>query len=217
LQWKEIIDFAQEDLADDDVMLLDAYNEVFLWIGSTANKLEREESMAIAESYIAAATDGRDQACPIQKVEAGSEPPMFTAHFIGWLHSEDKPDNSAREKDFATQQVLQEVAEGVSSKPPPVATEWEKMETKRAKEKTDAEAAKASEDARQKELLISQGKSHFENKEAAAKAKAAKASADLASATEDLQIKTEAQRAEWRAQKVCTSQMNTALLLTPLF
>ena len=41
----EIINFAQDDLVDDDVMLLDCYRSVFLWIGHNANKDEKKVSI----------------------------------------------------------------------------------------------------------------------------------------------------------------------------
>jgi hypothetical protein len=83
---EEIFNFAQDDLCDDDVMLLDATHQVFLWIGRGATANEKEEADALAQRYIAsaAAADGRDADTPIIKIQAGSEPGAFTAHFIGW-------------------------------------------------------------------------------------------------------------------------------------
>lgn len=81
---EEIPNFAQEDLIDEDVMLLDTFNCVFVWIGSQSHAEEKKSAPDIAQKYINAATDGRDKDCPMILVDAGSEPDIFLAHFQGW-------------------------------------------------------------------------------------------------------------------------------------
>jgi hypothetical protein len=83
---EEIFSFSQDDLCDDDVMLLDAGNAVFLWVGRGATANEKQEADALAQRYVAsaAAADGRDKDTPVIKVQAGCEPGNFTAHFRGW-------------------------------------------------------------------------------------------------------------------------------------
>lgn len=83
---EEIYSFTQEDLVDEDVMLLDVYTEVFLWLGRTSNRLEREEAMSIARKYIemCSSTDGRSSDTPIALVHSGRETNLFTHHFHGW-------------------------------------------------------------------------------------------------------------------------------------
>jgi advillin len=86
-----VYDFAQEDLIADDVMLLDTYTEVFVWIGSGANDTERGQALEIAVAYIKGAPDTRSEAdVPIVVVKQGSEPPIFTSHFVGWSHERAK-------------------------------------------------------------------------------------------------------------------------------
>eukprot|EP00735_Rhodelphis_limneticus_P008799 TRINITY_DN2282_c0_g2::TRINITY_DN2282_c0_g2_i1::g.6851::m.6851 TRINITY_DN2282_c0_g2::TRINITY_DN2282_c0_g2_i1::g.6851 ORF type:complete len:838 (-),score=368.98,sp/O75366/AVIL_HUMAN/40.36/0.0,Gelsolin/PF00626.17/1.1e-17,Gelsolin/PF00626.17/3.6e-16,Gelsolin/PF00626.17/2.5e-10,Gelsolin/PF00626.17/4.5e-18,Gelsolin/PF00626.17/2.1e-09,Gelsolin/PF00626.17/3.1e-09,VHP/PF02209.14/7.7e+03,VHP/PF02209.14/8.2e-14,Viral_helicase1/PF01443.13/0.15 TRINITY_DN2282_c0_g2_i1:57-2528(-) len=84
----EVFNFAQTDLCDDDVMLLDTYNEVFVWVGSQANETEKKEAVDVARKYVAqmssAGGDGRDADTPILRIQAGQEPKMFTCHFLGW-------------------------------------------------------------------------------------------------------------------------------------
>ena len=79
-----IFAFTQEDLADDDVFILDTFTQVFVWVGSTASTKEKEGAMDIAQKYLAACTDGRDEDTPIIRIAAGSEPPIFTCNFQGW-------------------------------------------------------------------------------------------------------------------------------------
>jgi hypothetical protein len=81
----EVDDFEQDDLIDDDVMILDTYTQVFIWIGSNATEEEKRESAAAAVKYIDAANDERSSAeVPIVTVQSGEEPLMFTNHFHGW-------------------------------------------------------------------------------------------------------------------------------------
>uniref|UniRef100_H2ZGB1 Gelsolin-like domain-containing protein n=1 Tax=Ciona savignyi TaxID=51511 RepID=H2ZGB1_CIOSA len=82
---EEIANFAQEDLDEDDVMLLDAHSEIYLWIGSGANKQEKEESVVTAINYLRTdPTDSRDPHTPIITVKQGFEPPTFTGWFMAW-------------------------------------------------------------------------------------------------------------------------------------
>ncbi|XP_020855686.1 scinderin isoform X6 [Phascolarctos cinereus] len=77
-------EFTQEDLAEDDVMLLDAWEQIFLWIGKDANEVERSESMKSAKAYLETDPSGRDRGTPIVIVKQGYEPPTFTGWFLGW-------------------------------------------------------------------------------------------------------------------------------------
>ena len=45
---EEIFNFTQEDMDDDDVMLLDTYDSIFLWIGQKSNSKEKQEAMKTA-------------------------------------------------------------------------------------------------------------------------------------------------------------------------
>jgi advillin len=83
---EEIEMFDQSDLADDAVMLLDAYEEVFVWTGSKATAQEESLSLEFATEYIKAASqkDDRSLNTPKIKVSANNEPILFTKHFVGW-------------------------------------------------------------------------------------------------------------------------------------
>ena len=83
LDVEEVHDFSQDDLLDDDVAILDTFVSIYVWIGNGANEKEKQGAMDVAHKYVAAATDGRDPDCPIAQVKAGSEPRMFTTHFLG--------------------------------------------------------------------------------------------------------------------------------------
>jgi advillin len=81
---EEVTDFEQEDLIDEDVMILDCFTSIFVWVGSQAHAEEKTKAMQFAQEFAAKANDGRDADVPIMRVAAGSEPFMFTSQFVGW-------------------------------------------------------------------------------------------------------------------------------------
>uniref|UniRef100_A0A4W5K498 Gelsolin n=1 Tax=Hucho hucho TaxID=62062 RepID=A0A4W5K498_9TELE len=76
----------QEDLATDDVMIMDTWDQVFVWIGNEAHEEEKTEAMASAVRYIESDPANRDRRTPIVKIKQGFEPPTFTGWFLGWDH-----------------------------------------------------------------------------------------------------------------------------------
>lgn len=76
-------EFTQSDLATDDVMLLDAWDQIFLWIGKDANEVEKTESPKIAKEYVASDPSGRS-GLAITTIKQGAEPPTFTGWFQAW-------------------------------------------------------------------------------------------------------------------------------------
>uniref|UniRef100_A0AAY5KCW2 Gelsolin n=1 Tax=Esox lucius TaxID=8010 RepID=A0AAY5KCW2_ESOLU len=79
-------EMTQEDLATDDVMILDTWDQVFVWIGNEAHEEEKTEAMTSAVRYIETDPANRDRRTPIVKVKQGFEPPTFTGWFLGWDH-----------------------------------------------------------------------------------------------------------------------------------
>ncbi|MBN3319422.1 GELS protein, partial [Atractosteus spatula] len=79
-------EMTQEDLATDDVMILDTWDQVFVWIGDEAQEEEKTEAMASAARYIETDPANRDPRTPIVKIRQGFEPPTFTGWFLGWSH-----------------------------------------------------------------------------------------------------------------------------------
>jgi hypothetical protein len=91
---EEIFNFTQDDLIDDDVMILDTYGEVFVWVGGKSTKEEKDTSLQTAIDFVTKSPDGRSADTPIYKVHPGGEPPNFTCHFLGWnpaKRSDDDP------------------------------------------------------------------------------------------------------------------------------
>ncbi|XP_069083203.1 villin-1 isoform X1 [Pleurodeles waltl] len=80
----EITDFNQDDLDEDDVFLLDTWDQVFFWIGKDANEKEKEAAAVTAQEYLKTHPSGRDPDTPIIVVKQGYEPPTFTGWFHAW-------------------------------------------------------------------------------------------------------------------------------------
>jgi len=81
----EIVGFNQEDLDETDVMLLDTYDEIFVWVGTHSREWEKQESMKTAYQYLNSDPTGRTpDNTLIVCIRQGYEPPQFTGCFHPW-------------------------------------------------------------------------------------------------------------------------------------
>lgn len=78
-------DFCQDDLADDDIMLLDNGREVYMWVGTQTSQVEIKLSLKACQVYIQHMRS-KDTAHPrkLRLVRKGNEPPAFTRCFHAW-------------------------------------------------------------------------------------------------------------------------------------
>ena len=119
---EEIYDFTQDDLNEDDVYILDLYNEVYVWVGSGANDVEKKMAMETAIDFVTNAPDGRSADTPIYRINAGAEPVMFTSHFVAW---------DSAEPDVYKRKMRQlQIAEAGVSTPTSVRAELKNMQAK---------------------------------------------------------------------------------------
>ena len=81
---REVADFDQSDLCEDDVMLLDAWDAVFVWVGSKSNREERAAAERAAIEYLRTDPSGRGTGTPVLRVRQHGEPPSFTGFFGAW-------------------------------------------------------------------------------------------------------------------------------------
>ncbi|XP_063673911.1 advillin-like isoform X3 [Bolinopsis microptera] len=82
---EEIYNFNQDDLIEDDVMLLDIGNTLYVWVGKGANEIEKKQSLIAAKEFIKNDPSGRSEAdVDMFVVKMGFEPPKFTGHFQAW-------------------------------------------------------------------------------------------------------------------------------------
>ncbi|XP_068559550.1 gelsolin-like isoform X2 [Cebidichthys violaceus] len=79
----------QDDLIPDDVMILDTWDQVFVWIGNEAREEEKTEATASAFRYLESDPADRDPRTSTVVVKQGFEPPTFTGWFLGWNHEKE--------------------------------------------------------------------------------------------------------------------------------
>lgn len=86
LEAQEVFNFEQNDLLSEDVMVLDAHNEIFAWVGQNAAPQEKEQALYMAQKYVeqVAALEGLSADVPLYKVSEGNEPESFIKHFDEW-------------------------------------------------------------------------------------------------------------------------------------
>ena len=83
---EEIDDYNQSDLDQEAVMLLDTYEQVFVWVGFHASAEEESRALDFAKSYVIASAkkDHRHPGTPVIRIESGHEPTLFKRYFIDW-------------------------------------------------------------------------------------------------------------------------------------
>lgn len=98
----EIAEFNQEDLNEDDCMVLDGGDEVYVWIGKTASPEEKKQSLEMAkvsftlsqyaisnlifsQQYLKSdPTERSDVTTPIMLIHQHAEPRSFKRFFPTW-------------------------------------------------------------------------------------------------------------------------------------
>jgi len=81
---EELLDFSQNDLVEEDVMILDTHTNIFIWIGINSVKQELVEAEKLVINYLNSDPKGRDTNIPVCKIRQGCEPPTFTGFFGAW-------------------------------------------------------------------------------------------------------------------------------------
>ncbi|XP_067001407.2 villin-1 [Anabrus simplex] len=81
---EEIVNFEQSDLVEEDVMLLDTREALYLWLGKDSRQDERKMAVETAIEYLRTDPTNRDQDTPILQIKQGYEPPTFTGFFGVW-------------------------------------------------------------------------------------------------------------------------------------
>jgi len=78
-------DFCQDDLADDDVMMLDSGHELFIWMGPNASDIEKKLALKSAQVYIQHIKEQKlGEPRKLHLTGKFREPHLFTRCFHGW-------------------------------------------------------------------------------------------------------------------------------------
>ncbi|KAJ8254264.1 hypothetical protein COCON_G00208760 [Conger conger] len=78
-------DFCQDDLADDDIMLLDNGKEVYMWVGTQTSQVEIKLSLKACQVYIQhMRSKEKEQPRKLRLVRKGNEPHCFFRCFHAW-------------------------------------------------------------------------------------------------------------------------------------
>ena len=91
---EKCIDFCQDDLSDDDIMLLDTGEVVYLWVGPTSTEIEIKLAFKSAQVYIQhlkikQSTKPRK----LLLTTKGKEPVPFIKCFHAWSKHKSPPNN----------------------------------------------------------------------------------------------------------------------------
>lgn len=82
IRFEEVMDFEQEDLNEDDVMILDTGKEIFVWIGNGASDEEKEKIDSIQAKFI---KKYNREDVPITTLNQGEESSVFQDKFPIWV------------------------------------------------------------------------------------------------------------------------------------
>ncbi|KAL2653478.1 hypothetical protein R1flu_021606 [Riccia fluitans] len=83
LQTTEVFNFDQDDLLTEEVMILDTFTELYVWVGQHASAEEKEHALDFAQEHLDSkvAQDGMSPKATIYKIPEGCEPIFFTSYF----------------------------------------------------------------------------------------------------------------------------------------
>jgi len=81
---QEIFDFSQEDLNTNEIMILDIWSSLFIWIGSGSNRKDVDDLDKIIKEYFKNDPCQRSIETPVFKIRQGIEPVYFTGFFNTW-------------------------------------------------------------------------------------------------------------------------------------
>ncbi|XP_067664608.1 advillin-like [Haliotis asinina] len=81
----ETVDFSQEDFTEQDLMLFDTFDQIFLWCGTNIDSNTRHLFGDVAQTYLAKDQAGRNSRdIQLWYICQGHEPHGFTKYFRSW-------------------------------------------------------------------------------------------------------------------------------------
>ena len=80
----EVAQFTQEDLDGDDVMIVDAGEVIYVWVGKGANSKEKTEADKTAHKFLSLSATPRPNAAKVVTIKQDAEPDDFKKLFPTW-------------------------------------------------------------------------------------------------------------------------------------
>ncbi|CAI4221384.1 unnamed protein product [Auanema sp. JU1783] len=81
---EEVSNFTQESLDGDDVMILDALNLIYVWVGSGATPNEKKSAEQTAKKFLEQSQLPRHKKANTETIYQGQETPTFKKFFPSW-------------------------------------------------------------------------------------------------------------------------------------
>lgn len=81
---EELPNVSQQELCPDEILILDARDIVYVWIGRQTSRETRQKATSLAIEFLKTDPASRELDIPIVLVRQGYEPPMFTGFFTSW-------------------------------------------------------------------------------------------------------------------------------------
>nr|XP_026691596.1 villin-1-like isoform X2 [Ciona intestinalis] len=94
--FKEMYNISRHDLHSEDIVLIDIYDEVYIWLGSKVDSELAQRSFPIAFRYLQRSYNRGDMKTAVLLVKEGSEPNIFTRFIPNW--EDEQPKNNVEER-----------------------------------------------------------------------------------------------------------------------
>lgn len=85
LRMREIVNFSQADLSEQQSYLLDAYDKLYVWYGKQCSETMKQSSILVGNTYIRLAATVREMFVGLEMFQSGSEPLEFQYMFHTWM------------------------------------------------------------------------------------------------------------------------------------
>jgi len=106
-------DFCQDDLPDEDIMILDSGEEIFIWVGPKASQVELKLAYKSAQTYLKALTvKGEKREKKLFLTVKNKESRRFTRNFHAWAHHKSTVVDPVEEKRLIQKAIMKRKMQG---------------------------------------------------------------------------------------------------------
>jgi len=106
-------DFCQDDLPDEDIMILDSGEEIFIWVGPKASQVELKLAYKSAQTYLKAlCLKGEKREKKLFLTVKNKESRRFTRNFHAWAHHKSAVADPVEEKRLLQKAIMKRKMQG---------------------------------------------------------------------------------------------------------